>query len=106
MTVLLCGVGVCFYGIPSPQLADVSTTKVPLQLHFGNLDDIKGFSDCEVLIRENPRHLSDNLHEQAVDGLDAKLKSGNVSYELHRYDNAHHAFMNDTNPHYDASFAK
>jgi len=80
--------GVCFYGIPSPQLADVATTKIPLQLHFGNLDDIKGFSDSE-----------------AVDALEVKLKSGGVSYEAHRYENAHHAFMNETNPHYDAGFA-
>lgn len=39
---------VSFYGIPSPQLADVSKIKVPVQAHFGELDNIAGFSDVKV----------------------------------------------------------
>lgn len=37
-----------FYGIPNPSLADVSKIRIPIQLHFGNKDDIKGFSDTEA----------------------------------------------------------
>lgn len=40
----LCGA--CFYGIP--RSLDCEKIKVPVQLHFGALDDIGGFSDVQV----------------------------------------------------------
>jgi len=68
-----------FYGIPPDALCDVSTIKIPVQGHFGDLDGLKGFSDKE-----------------AVDVLEGKLKKGGVSFETHRYPTQGHAFMNDT----------
>jgi carboxymethylenebutenolidase len=29
-----------FYGIPSPELADPATIKIPVQCHFGDCDDV------------------------------------------------------------------
>lgn len=43
-----------FYGIPILGLADLSKIKVPVQCHFGELDEIAGFSslkDVEILRR-------------------------------------------------------
>ncbi len=31
-----------FYGIPSPQLCDVTTIKIPVQAHFGEQDILEG----------------------------------------------------------------
>lgn len=36
-----------FYGLPPPTLAQPEAVKVPVQLHFGQLDEYKGFSDPE-----------------------------------------------------------
>jgi carboxymethylenebutenolidase len=66
-----------FYGIPSKELADPAKTRVPLQLHFGLKDNLKGFSDPE-----------------AQDALEKVLKENNINYEFFRY-NADHAFAND-----------
>ncbi len=41
-------VGVCFYGIPSADFADVTKIKVPVLCHFAQLDNIAGFSDPKV----------------------------------------------------------
>jgi carboxymethylenebutenolidase len=79
-----------FYGIPSKELADPALAKVPLQLHFGTKDSLKGFSDTE-----------------AQDALEKVLKDANVSYEFYRYDGADHAFVNQSNPEkYNAEYAK
>ena len=43
---------------------------------------------------------------QAASALEERLKSGAVTYEFNRYDKAHHAFMNETNPHFDPSVAR
>lgn len=69
--------GVCFYGIPPAEAVDPGTIGIPMQFHFAD-DDYWCTKD-------------------AVDGLDAKLKAGGVSYELHRYA-AQHAFMNERRP--------
>ncbi|KAI8999397.1 dienelactone hydrolase [Gaertneriomyces semiglobifer] len=69
--------GSCFYGIPSG--FNPEDVKIPLQCHFGDLDDGKGFSDKE-----------------AADKLEAGLKAAGKSVEFHRYPNAGHAFMNET----------
>lgn len=37
-----------FYGTPSPELADSSQAKAPVQAHFGESDNIAGFSDVAV----------------------------------------------------------
>ena len=42
-----------FYGIPSSDLADPKNVKIPVQLHFGKHDDIKGFSSPEVCTNFN-----------------------------------------------------
>lgn len=39
---------VAFYGVPSPELADPSQAKAPVQAHFGELDNFVGFSDITV----------------------------------------------------------
>lgn len=70
-----------FYGIPGLELADPAKARVPLQLHFGTADDLKGFSDVE-----------------AQDKLEKTLKDNNLPYEFFRYEGAPHAFCNDTNP--------
>lgn len=37
-----------FYGICSKELADVSKATIPLQAHFGEKDNVTGFSDVQV----------------------------------------------------------
>lgn len=39
---------VAFYGVPPNELADPTNIKVPVQAHFGELDNIVGFSDVKV----------------------------------------------------------
>ncbi len=39
---------VAFYGIPPPQLADPTESKVPVQVHFGEEDTTTGLSAEEV----------------------------------------------------------
>lgn len=63
-----------FYGIPGEALCDVGKIKIPLQCHFGELDDKVGFS--------SPKD---------VETLKAKLEAGGVNFELHIY-NVGHAF--------------
>jgi carboxymethylenebutenolidase len=45
-TLMTLCVGVVFYGISS--FADPASLKIPLQAHFGDLDDLAGFSDPAV----------------------------------------------------------
>lgn len=49
-SVLVPGVDsvVAFYGVPSPELADPTKSKAPVQAHFGKLDGFVGFSDPKV----------------------------------------------------------
>ncbi|XP_041352842.1 protein usf-like [Gigantopelta aegis] len=68
--------GVVFYGVPSKELCDPSTMKVPIQCHFGDKDDIVGLSsptDAEKLRK--------------------------VNHEFYMYD-AGHAFTNRSNPNF------
>ena len=55
----------------------------PLQLHFGNKDQLKGFSDPE-----------------AADALEKLLKENSREYEFYRYE-AGHGFANQLNPNFD-----
>jgi len=70
-----------FYGIPPLEVADPKNIKVPVQAHFGELDDQKGFSDPE-----NAKKLEETL------------KQTGIHYEFHWYKNAGHAFMNNERP--------
>lgn len=73
-----------FYGIPGAALCDVSKIKIPLQCHFGELDEMVGFS--------SPKD---------VEALREKLKEGNVNFEIHMY-KAGHAFTHTSGPNYNA----
>lgn len=77
-----------FYGIPGAQLCDVGQIKIPIQCHFGSLDDIAGFS--------SPKD---------VEALKAKFEAGKVNYEIHMY-NTGHAFTNSTSPGYNEEACK
>ncbi|RWR89044.1 DLH domain-containing protein [Cinnamomum micranthum f. kanehirae] len=68
---------VAFYGVPSPELADPSTAKAPVQAHFGELDSFVGFADIT-----------------AAKSLEEKLKLSGVPSEVHIYTGVGHAFMN------------
>ncbi|GJQ12720.1 hypothetical protein GpartN1_g4511.t1 [Galdieria partita] len=67
---------VCFYGIPPRQLCDVRKISVPIQLHFGEKDQAKGFTDLEEAMR-----------------LEEELKLAGVNHELFIYPRAGHGFM-------------
>lgn len=40
--------GVCFYGIPSTELANPAKLTVPMQFHFADKDKSEGFADIKV----------------------------------------------------------
>merc|ERR1711894_64270 len=63
-----------FYGIPNTKLCDVSKIKIPVQCHFGEKDEVVGFSS-----------------PADYQALEEKLKAGGVDYEMFIYD-AGHAF--------------
>ncbi len=64
---------VVYYGYPPPEAGDPSTIRIPLMGHWGLHDEFFKIA--------------------GVDAIEAKLRSGNVRYEFHRYD-AKHAFAN------------
>ena len=66
-----------FYGIPSSELCDVSSIKIPVQAHFGENDELKGFSSKE-------------------DALALKEKMKDTNFELFLYPGCGHAFTNKT----------
>ncbi|KAL2464885.1 alpha/beta-Hydrolases superfamily protein [Abeliophyllum distichum] len=78
-SVLVPGVDavVAFYGVPSPELADPVHAKAPVQAHFGELDNVVGFSDVKT-----------------GKALEEKLKASGVPHEVHIYPGVAHAFMN------------
>ena len=82
-SVLVDGIdaGVAFYGICPDGLADPSNMTVPFQAHFGELDQMAGFSD-----------------PAAAAELEAKLRSSPAAAnaEVLMYPGVGHAFMNDT----------
>ncbi|BFZ20879.1 hypothetical protein BsWGS_23918 [Bradybaena similaris] len=71
-----------FYGIPSGQLCDVAAIKIPLQCHFAERDETKGFASPDEW---KP--------------LKKKLEGSVKQLEFHVYD-AGHAFTNKTGPNY------
>jgi carboxymethylenebutenolidase len=66
--------GVAFYG-RAPEAADVAKIQAPMLLHFAGLDE-----------RVNA----------GMPGYDAALKATGIPHEIHVYEGANHAFMNDT----------
>lgn len=68
-----------FYGVPEKVFADMSTVSKPVQGHFGELDQMAGFSDTA-----------------AAEALGAALTAAGSNHEIYRYPNVGHAFMNDT----------
>ncbi|GFN86624.1 carboxymethylenebutenolidase [Plakobranchus ocellatus] len=71
-----------FYGIPGSQLCDVTTIKIPVQCHFAEKDDTKGFASPDEWKPLKPK-------------LEASLKK----LEFYSYD-APHAFTNKVSPNY------
>eukprot|EP00640_Fibrocapsa_japonica_P004359 CAMPEP_0113943154 /NCGR_PEP_ID=MMETSP1339-20121228/19215_1 /TAXON_ID=94617 /ORGANISM="Fibrocapsa japonica" /LENGTH=228 /DNA_ID=CAMNT_0000947945 /DNA_START=57 /DNA_END=740 /DNA_ORIENTATION=+ /assembly_acc=CAM_ASM_000762 len=69
---------VVFYGLPDAHLADPANCSKPIQAHFGELDNMAGFSDSV-----------------AAEALKEKLTKSGCSFEVHMYPNAGHAFMNE-----------
>lgn len=74
-----CGIDCAapFYGVPSSQLCQPEAIKVPVALHFGELDDHKGFSD------------PDTAHSFAE-----KVNAAGGSAEVYIYEKCGHAFLN------------
>ncbi len=75
---------VVFYG-RSPAVEDVPQIKVPLLRHYAGLDE-----------RIN----------KTIPEFEKALKSNGVTYQVHMYDGAKHAFHNDTSDRYDEGAAK
>jgi len=65
---------VAFYGAP-PDPAQVTTIKSPMQLHYAGLD----------------QRINAN-----VPAFEEALKKAGVEHEIHMYEGANHAFLNDT----------
>eukprot|EP01118_Nematostelium_gracile_P001909 TRINITY_DN11973_c0_g1_i2.p1 TRINITY_DN11973_c0_g1~~TRINITY_DN11973_c0_g1_i2.p1 ORF type:complete len:245 (+),score=84.66 TRINITY_DN11973_c0_g1_i2:22-735(+) len=70
-----------FYGIPDLSSINWDNVKIPFQLHFGQKDDMKGFSDPE-----------------SAKKLENLLKEKGKKVELFLYENAGHAFNNMDRP--------
>ncbi|GJP45637.1 hypothetical protein CLOM_g5000 [Closterium sp. NIES-68] len=68
---------VSFYGVPEAALKEDAKAKVPVQAHFGELDNFKGFSDVE-----------------AARALEKRLEAAGVPHEVHIYPGQGHAFVN------------
>lgn len=68
---------VCFYGLPPKEAADPGTIRIPVLLHFAQIDDW-----CTP---------------EAVQALQTRLLEGRVAATLHRYP-AQHAFVNERRP--------
>lgn len=76
---------VSWYGLPPEAAADTGTIKIPVQGHFALKDQF--FTPAQV------------------DELEASFKTGQVDYEIYRYE-ADHAFGNETGDHYDPEAAR
>jgi len=70
-----------YYGIPDLKWASPADVKVPLQLHFGALDDAVGFSDLA-----------------SHDKLAKALTDAGIAFDDYVYQDAGHAFENAAHP--------
>jgi len=68
-----------FYGIPPKQLADASKIKCPLLYQMGEKDNTQGFSDPAT-----------------TDTFQAAVIAAGNEFEIYRYPNVGHAFLNKT----------
>ena len=66
-----------FYGTPSPELCQPENVKAPVQLHVGELDEYKGFSDAATM-------------SEWAD----KINAAGGSAVCHVYPDCSHAFLN------------
>jgi len=66
-----------FYGIPTAELAQPENIKVPVALHTGALDDMKGFSDADT-----------------VRTMAEKINAAGGSAVAYIYEDCGHAFLN------------
>jgi carboxymethylenebutenolidase len=80
MFVAECDAAIPWYGIPPEEAGDPRTIRIPLQGHFA-LDD-------------------DYFTPAQVDILELKLKQGDITHEIYRYQ-AKHAFGNENSENYD-----
>jgi carboxymethylenebutenolidase len=80
--------GVPFYGIPDLTKFKLENIKKPILAHFGEKDHAKGFSDAESAYK-----------------LEKKAKETGISFTLHMWEGAGHAFMNQDSDHYCAETA-
>ncbi|KAL4433366.1 hypothetical protein ABPG74_017470 [Tetrahymena malaccensis] len=81
--------GAPFYGIPDQTKFPVKNIKVPIQGHFGELDQVKGMSDPET---------AKNLEKEA--------KKAGVDFNVIIWEGAGHAFMNQNSSHYNSEVAQ
>ena len=77
-----------FYGIPRSDAYDLTTIRIPVQAHFGEKDDIVGFS-------------SPSDYGPLYD----RLKEAGVQYERYTYP-AGHGFTNPNNPNHNVEATK
>ena len=74
-----------FYGIPKPELCDVSTIKIPVQAHFAEKDSIKGFSapeDAQALKEKMSGHKDFTLFMYACDHAFTNFSGPNYNKEM------------------------
>lgn len=71
-----------FYGIPKPALADLTQIRIPVESHFGELDEVAGFSS-----------------PADYNALNEKLAAAGVHHKLYTY-KAGHGFTNVKNANY------
>lgn len=77
-----------FYGIPRDSSIDLTGIKVPVQAHFGEKDDVVGFSS-----------------PAEYEPLNTKLTEAKVPYEMFTYP-CGHGFTNPNNPNYNPEATK
>lgn len=76
---------VAWYGYPPPEAGDPATIDIPVLGHYAIEDEFFAIA--------------------GVDALEARLKAGGVTHEIHRYP-CRHAFANETRPSYDPQSAE
>ncbi|EAS04426.2 dienelactone hydrolase family protein (macronuclear) [Tetrahymena thermophila SB210] len=81
--------GAPFYGIPDQTKYPIQKIKVPVQGHFGELDQIKGMSDPETAKK-----------------LEVEAKKAGVDFNAIVWKGAEHAFMNQNSSHYNPEVAQ
>ncbi|CAH1777927.1 unnamed protein product [Owenia fusiformis] len=77
-----------FYGIPSPDLCDVTKITIPVQGHFAELDNLVGFS--------SPKDAQE---------LKRKCDAANVPLTLYIYEGVDHGFNHVGGPNYNEEFS-